>query len=128
MIDDPWWRGVDDHARGERELGAFAGFGGAFGAPPHIKATHDGFVVRSGERFFFLNADAYGAVLQPAGPGDFDAAQDGAITHRIDGATLQVGARRIAFDLPAAGLTTCVNRSTIAIASAYTHAIRLLPR
>lgn len=128
MIDDPWWRGVDEHARDERELGEFTGFGGAFGTPPQVRATQDGFVVRAADRFFFLVVDAYGAVLQPAGPDDFDGADQGAAAHLVDGGALHVGARRIGFDLPAAGLATCVNRTTLAIVSPYTHAIRLLPR
>jgi hypothetical protein len=128
MIDDPWWRGAGDAAREDVEIGAFTGFGGAFATPPQIRAAPDRFVVRAGERYFILMADAYGAVLQPAGADDFDRAGAGQVAHTLDGESLQVGARRIACDLPAAGLALCANRSTVAIVSPFTHAIRLLRR
>lgn len=128
MIDDPWWRGAGDAAREDVEIGAFTGFGGAFGTPPQIRAAPDRFVVRSGERYFTLMVDAYGAVLQPAGADDFDRAGAGQVAHTFDGDTLQVGARRIACDLPASGLALCANRSTVAVVSHFTHAIRLLRR
>jgi hypothetical protein len=128
MIDDPWWRGAGDEAREDIELGAFTGFGGAFATPPQVRAGLDHFVVRSGERCFTLMVDAYGAVLQPAGAEDFDRAGAGHVPHKLGGDGLQLGERRIALDLPAAGLALCANRSTFAIASPFTHAIRLLRR
>ena len=128
MIDEPWWRGVGDEAREDLELGAFTGFGGAFATPPQVRAAQDRFVVRSGERYFTLMVDAYGAVLQPAGADDFYRAEAGHTAHTLDGDVLQLGARRIALDLPPAGLALCATRSTIAIVSPFTHAIRLLRR
>lgn len=128
MIDDPWWRGVGDEAREDAELGSFTGFGGAFATPPQIRAALDRFVVRSGERYFTLMVDAYGAGLQPAGAEDFERGDAGHVAHTLDGDTLQVGTRRIALDLPPAGLALCANRSTVAIVSSFTHAIRLLRR
>lgn len=128
MIDDPWWRGVGDEAREDIEIGAFTGFGGAFATPPQTRATPDCFVVRSGERCFTLMVDAYGAVLQPAGADDFDHAGPGYLPHTFDGDTLRVGERSVALDLPAAGLALCATRSTVAIVSPFTHAIRLLRR
>lgn len=128
MIDDPWWRGVGDEAREDIEIGAFTGFGGAFATPPQVRATPDCFMVRSGERCFTLMVDAYGAVLQPAAADDFDHAGAGYLPHTFEGDALQVGERSVAFDLPAAGLALCATRSTVAIVSPFTHAIRLLRR
>lgn len=125
---DPWWAGADAYAAREREIGAFSGFGGPFAAPPEVRATSGGFVVRAGERHWFLAADAYGAVLHAAAADEFDQAAPARCAHRVEGTMLHVGAQAIALDLPEAGLAVCANDTTYALTSSYTHAIRLLPR
>ncbi len=123
LLDYPW-RG---NAEG-REFGSFTGLGGAFGTPPQVRATKDGFVVRSAERHYLLVADAYGAVLHSATAQEFEQATTGVPADvRLDGATLQIGARRIALDLPAGDIALAANAHTLAITSPWTHAIRLLP-
>ncbi|MDN2674321.1 hypothetical protein OX459_23280 [Janthinobacterium sp. SUN026] len=118
------WRG---NAEG-REFGSFSGLGGDFGAPPQVRATLDGFVVRSAERHYLLVADAYGAVLHSATAQEFELAQTGVpASVRLDGATVHVGARSIALDLPAGDIAIAANAHTLAITSPWTHAIRLLP-
>ena len=118
------WRG---NAEG-REFGSFTGLGGGFGTPPQVRATKDGFVVRSAERHYLLVADAYGAVLHSATAQEFEHAQTGVPADvRVDGATLQIGARRIALDLPAGDIALAANAHTLAITSPWTHAVRLLP-
>ena len=127
---DPWWGGSDPYAVRERRVGSFSGFGGQFAAPPEVRAAGDVFFVKSGERYFLLVADAYGAVLQSASAEEFDHA--GTLQRHCDLAlrdgTLVVGSKRIALDVPAPGLAVCATAATIAIASPYTHAIRLLAR
>lgn len=127
---DPWWSAGDAHAAREREVGSFSGFGGPFAAPPEVRAGAGGFLVRSGERHALLIADAYGAVLQAASAPEFEQAGPGAgrVSHTFSDGTLLAGTRRIALDLPEAGLAVCASAGTIAIASPYTHAIRLLAR
>ena len=123
LLDYPW-RG---NAEG-REFGSFSGLGGDFGTPPQVRATNDGFVVRSAERHYLLVADAYGAVLHSATAQEFEQANaDMPPSVRLDGATLQIGARRIALDLPAGDIALAANAHTLAITSPWTHAIRLLP-
>ncbi|WP_219116663.1 hypothetical protein [Janthinobacterium sp. UMAB-56] len=118
------WRG---NAEG-REFGAFSGLGGDFGTPPQVRASADGFVVRSAERHYLLVADAYGAVLHGATAQEFaQAYTELPSSVRLDGATLHIGARRIELDLPAGDIALAVNAHTLAITSPYTHAIRLLP-
>lgn len=118
------WRGNADG----REFGSFTGLGGDFGTPPQVRATSDGFVVRSGERHYLLVADAYGAVLHGATAQEFDHAQTGApASVRLDGATLHIGARRIELDVPAGDIAIAANAHTVAVTSPWTHAIRLLP-
>ncbi|MDO8050483.1 hypothetical protein O3301_18655 [Janthinobacterium sp. SUN211] len=118
------WRG---NAEG-REFGAFTGLGGDFATPPQVRATLYGFVVRSAERHYLLVADAYGAVLHSATAQEFELAQTGVpASVRLDGATVHVGARSIALDLPAGDIALAANAHTLAITSPWTHAIRLLP-
>lgn len=118
------WRGNADG----REFGSFTGLGGGFGTPPQVRATPDGFAVRSAERHYLLVADAYGAVLHGATAQEFESAQTGVPAFvRLDGATVYVGARSIALDLPPGDIALAANTHTLAITSPWTHAIRLLP-
>jgi hypothetical protein len=118
------WRG---NAEG-REFGSFTGLGGDFGTPPQVRATADGFVVRSAERHYLLVADAYGAVLHGATVQEFEQAASAAPPGvRIDGASVHIGARRIDLDVPAGDIAIVANAHTLAITSPWTHAIRLLP-
>ena len=118
------WRGNADG----REFGSFTGLGGDFGTPPQVRATPDGFVVRSAERHYLLVADAYGAVLHGATAQEFELAQTGVpASVRLDDATVHVGARSIALDLPPGDIAIVANAHTLAITSPWTHAIRLLP-
>ncbi|APA69131.1 hypothetical protein [Janthinobacterium sp. 1_2014MBL_MicDiv] len=118
------WRG---NAEG-REFGSFSGFGGAFGTPPQVRATAEGFVVCSGERHYLLVADACGAVLHGATAEEYaQASSDVPASVRLEGAAVQIGARRIELDLPAGEIAIAANAHTVAITSPYTHAIRLLP-
>jgi len=123
LLDYPW-RG---NAEG-REFGSFSGLGGDFGTPPQVRATNDGFVVRSAERHYLLVADAYGAVLHSATAQEFEQANTGMPSSvRLDGTTVHIGARSIALDLPAGDIALAANAHTLAITSPWTHAIRLLP-
>ncbi|WP_454774291.1 hypothetical protein [Janthinobacterium tructae] len=118
------WRGNADG----REFGTFTGLGGDFGTPPQVRASADGFVVRSAERHYLLVADAYGAVLHGATAQEFAQANaDMPSSVRLDGATVHFGARSIALDLPAGDIALAANAHTLAITSPWTHAIRLLP-
>ncbi|MBG6221501.1 hypothetical protein IWX79_002426 [Janthinobacterium sp. CAN_S1] len=119
------WRG---NAEG-RDFGSFSGLGGAFGTPPQVRATKDGFVVRSAERHYLLVADACGAVLHSATAQEFEQAPNELPSSvRVDGASLHIGARSIALDLPGGDIALAANAHTVAITSPWTHAIRLLPR
>lgn len=101
LAPDPWWQGLDAYGQRERDIGAFTGFGGQFATPPEVRSADDGFLVRAGERAFFLVADAYGAVLRPATLDEFALA-------------------------PVTSGDVCVNATTIAVTASTTHAIRLV--
>lgn len=127
-----WWSPQPErraaHRRGLR-IGAFTGFGGTFSQPPSLRACPDGFLVRSGDRFSLLVADAYGAVLLPATAREY-ADADPAIHARgarIAGTDIVVGGLRIASELPEDGLSLAGNEHTVAVTSPYTHSIRLFP-
>lgn len=130
MLEDLWWRAPNDaNGMAAREVGAFTGLGGDFPVPPEVHACLGGFLIRSGERYFLLVADAYGAVLHTATPDEFEDAAQCAfpLGFKIIGASLMAGQRRIELDLPASGLAACCNDATVAVTSPFTHAIRLLP-
>lgn len=123
LLDSPWRGNADG-----REFGSFTGLGGDFRTPPQVRATDDGFIVRSAERHYLLVADAYGAVLHGATAQEFEQANTGMPSSvRLDGATVHLGARSIALDLPAGDIALAANAHTLAITSPWTHAIRLLP-
>lgn len=127
---DPWWSGSDPHAMRARRVGGFSGFGGPFAMPPDIRVAGEAFLVKSGDRYSLLIADAYGAVLRPADADEFDIAGAAAprCDHKMRDGVLHVGSQRIELDVPEQGLVVCATAATIAIASPYTHTIRLLAR
>ena len=72
---DPWWSPDPKRATARNEgieIGRFAGFGGTFKQPPEVRESDCGFVVKSGERYFLLIADVYGAVLHAATAADYE--------------------------------------------------------
>lgn len=116
---DPWASTQARRSEGWL-LGAFTGFGGRFAQPPKLRVGPDGFVVCSGTRHFLAIADAFGAVLLPATADEFAAA---AAPRAPD----TLGAQDLAFGLPAESLVIAASAHSLAIASPYTHTIRLLP-
>lgn len=117
MLADPWW-GAGGHFGGV-EIGAFSGFGGEFAEPPQLRACDDGFLVKSGERYFLLVADVHGAVLHTSSGDEFAAAASASWPAPVP--------LSIDLDLPLQQLTVIRNAHTRAVTSPFTHAIRLLP-
>jgi hypothetical protein len=130
---DPWWclpAARRESVRQGVEVGQFSGFGGSFAQPPQVRAHEAGFVVRSAERYSLLVADAYGAVLLPSTAAEYEAA-DGSIrppSATLNGDALALAGRRIELDLPANGLAIVENEHSVALTSAYSHAVRVYPR
>jgi hypothetical protein len=120
-----WWRpDAGSDARGVT-VGGFTGFGGPFAQPPRVRAAEGGFVVRSAERTFLLVADAYGATLHPAVADAFDRASEQRAP--LSGGELQAGDRRVPLTLPPQGLSVAWDDSGLAIASAWSHELTVLP-
>jgi hypothetical protein len=128
---NPWWSPERPHMTAHsavREVGAFAGFGGTFPVPPELRPALDGFWVKSAERYSLLIADAWGAVLTPATAEEFACATAPLPqAASLNGSRLTLGYGTIEVDLPAEGLALVSNEHTAALASPYTHAVRLYP-
>ena len=120
-----WWSGGDGAT--ERRVGGFSGFGGPFSEPPEIAAGPEGLLVRSGERCHLLVADAYGATLHPSTLQAFQDAVRAQARPRLRGSTVEAADRAVGVDLPAEGLAAATDGSTLAIASPFSHSVRLLP-
>jgi hypothetical protein len=122
------WAGPEARPEGWT-LGGFTGFGGRFAAPPELRVGPTGMLVRSGDRHFLAMADACGAVLLAATAQEFDHAappkRPASVQWRGD--TLVVSGREVHVDLPQEGLVLAASAHTLAVASPYTHTVRLLP-
>lgn len=125
---DPWAR-AQTGAHDGWQVGSFSGFGGRFAQPPELRAGADGFVLRSGPRHFLAIADAFGAVLLPAAAEEFAAAAAPRAPEgvRVREGGVSVNGREFACDLPVDGLVLAAGAHTLALASPWTHAVRLLP-
>ena len=121
-----WWSPGDGAA--ERRIGGFSGFGGPFSEPPEVAADAEGLLVRSGDRCHLLIVDGYGATLHPSTPQAFQAAVARPVERpRLRGSTVEAGDRTVEVDLPAEGLKAAANASTLAVASPFSHIVRLYP-
>lgn len=129
LLANPWH--MPDNtvsSSGGIEIGQFTGFGGEFSEPPEIRACPEGFFIKSGTRYAFLIADAFGAVLHSATAEEFEHAQSYKFPKAtINGSRITLGKRTVDLDLPANQLAAVCNADTAAVMSPYTHAIRLLP-
>lgn len=128
LASDPWASAQPRRVDGWH-LGAFTGFGGRFSQPPELRVSPAGFPVRSGTRHFLAIADAFGAVLLPATADEFAAGAPAPPpkSPQRRGSTLVFADRELVLDLPAEGLQLAANAHTLAIASPYSHTLRLLP-
>jgi hypothetical protein len=130
LLADRWYllAAMQGQATKPLEIGRFAGFGGVFSEPPQVRPCADGFVVRSGQSWHFLLADACGTALVPAADADYADAHGGkhnAVS--LKGSQLRVGQYSFELDLPAGHISIACNTDTVAVSSPYSHAIRLLP-
>ncbi len=68
-LSDPWY-GFNVPGALDRRIGAFRGFGGLFLSPPRVLRSGSHILVRSGDEAWILLADAFGATLHRATPGE----------------------------------------------------------
>lgn len=137
LENNPWWLlqlQTADEQSIQKEVGAFSGFGGYFSMPPQVRVNGDGFVVKSGDRYNILIADAYGAVFLPASEAEFTAASTCLSNNKnstspvLQGSRLTSGNHTLELQFPANGLELAFNEHTIAVTSPYSFSITLVPR
>ena len=108
-------------------MGGFSGFGGPFSEPPDLAAGGEGLLVRSGERCHLVMADTYGATLHASTLQAFQDAARAQARPRLRGATVEAADRAVEVELPAEGLTAVTDGATLAVASPFSHFVRLYP-
>ena len=126
---DPWFDPTQPAAQGLRathEIGGFTGFGGPFATSPEVRSYADGFVLRSADRYWYLCADAFGAVLHAASAEEFAAGERSSGTLQLHGNVVRHGGQSCALDLPADGLGVVCGPFTAVLSSPHSHFIRLL--
>lgn len=124
---NPWQIARPDSAL---QVGAFTGLGGQFAEPPEVRATLEGFIVKSSDRYFLLVADCFGAVLLPATQAEFDGASHAATEGRspkLSANTLIYANSSVVIPLPTDGLELAWNEYTAAVTSPYSFAISVVP-
>jgi hypothetical protein len=125
---DPWWApAVKQYL--SHQVGDFSGFNGSFLQPPQIKAQPAGFFIKSSDRYFWLNADVWGAVLHPATMEEFQlpATPIKARQPSFHGNRLSLRNRTVELEVPAEGLSVAHSETTVAVSSTYSHRIWLFP-
>lgn len=136
FLASPWWSpdiesGADSRQQEmlNMEIGEFIGLGGKFRLPPEVRATDDGFFIKSSDQYFHLLADIYGAILLPATEDEFVQARQhhGYSKPLIQGSTVTLASRKISLDLPVEGLSFSSNEHTLAVSSPYTFSIQIFP-
>jgi hypothetical protein len=129
LRDDPWRR-ADGKPTPPTIVGQFTGLGGAFSLPPQVRACEEGFVVRSGERYFCLMADAYGSILHAATDQDFaTAASHVERPHpRIRDGQIVDGDQPMALVAPVPEPWFVSDEHSIVVGSAHSYRLQLYPR
>ncbi|MBL8266249.1 hypothetical protein [Steroidobacter sp.] len=125
LQDDRWFDPAQSSAeafRVVRSAGAFRGFGGPFLQPPLLKSSDEGWLVRSGDDYWFLVADAFGATLHRSTAEEWNAQPERKANH--------VGTRLVhegkALDMPGSGPITSSGLSAGAIGCTFAHSHRIL--
>jgi hypothetical protein len=114
------------------QAGAFKGFGGLFSKPPVVQAASDHFVVKSGDEFWLLTADAFGSTFHRSTADEFRNAKENTTPANLKIKGARVSYKGESFEFTELGDFTSysANASTLAITSRFTHSVILaaLPR
>jgi hypothetical protein len=125
---DRWWHPQRGAKEGGRAVGGFTGFGGPFGVPPMARATADGFVVQSGDRYFLVMCDAFGAVVLPATAAEFTQADAASVTTLpVTPRGINLTGREVAVSFPGDSASVARGRDSAALFSPLTHYLHVLP-
>jgi hypothetical protein len=126
---DRWWNPMtgDVNAQGHT-VGGFSGLDGPFAVPPEVRGGSGHFVAESAGRHFLLIADAFGAVVLPASPGEFAqaaATQAPGVSITPRGGSLH--GRDIAFAVPGERMKAVADADSVAFFSPWSHYVRIMP-
>jgi hypothetical protein len=123
-LKDPWACTKSKQGKEHQTIGKFVGFGGAFMEPPDIRIIENSFYLKSGDKYFELFADSFGAVLIPTtidsyqkALSAFDTQTNKEIKH--DSVLWQ---NAVKF-LPKEFITTAYNSDSVVMYSPYSYAI-----
>lgn len=113
------------------EIGAFTGFNGKFPCPPTVRACNDGFAVRSGDQYFWLFADAFGALIHGGLKKEYYHELDRGNDDNNPGKSIQkgvlfVGNNKLNINLPEDGLSQVNTADSIAVFSPWSYSIILI--
>jgi hypothetical protein len=115
------------------KAGSFRGFGGLFIEPPRLVPAGDFFLVNSGNDYWLLTADAFGATFHRATKDEFDhSLKAPPMPPDLRVSNSRVTMNGVSWTLPSTGTVTSVgaNRTTLAVTTQLSHTILLvaLPR
>lgn len=128
---DPWYLpgALAGGPRLAAELGAFRGFGGLFVEPPRVVRAHGQLLVVSGEEAWLVTADAFGATLHRAHPGEVRGAKIATGLPpgvRAEEGKLKVNGSELALPLLGALTSVASDERTIALTCSLSHAVLLV--
>jgi hypothetical protein len=109
--------------------GGFRGFGGLFSEPPRLCPAGDDFLVNSGDGYWLLMADAFGATFHRASQEEFNQAlKTPPLPPGLRIEKLRVTRNGVSWQLPLAGgvSSSAANATTLALTTPLSHAIVLV--
>jgi hypothetical protein len=113
---------TDVKAHTIRRAGAFRGFGGAFLHLPTVRSAQDGWIVQSGDEFWLLIADAFGATFHRATAPEWQASRDEDRAAHVGNGLRHAGST---IEIADAGPITSSASSNGAIACTFAHSYQV---
>ncbi len=104
LTTDPWadplasWQGLSPKKIFYSFIGGYEDFNGEFAVPPLALESSDRVVIRSGDKYFDILADRFGAVLVPRGKIDSPPAQADCPVNWLDGQRLKIKEKSFSLD------------------------------
>jgi hypothetical protein len=131
---DPWLDPASSQARASgfrvaASVGSFRGFGGLFIEPPRLCPAGEHFLVNSGDGYWLLTADAFGATFHRASKEEFNQAlKTPPLPPGLRIERSRVTMNGASWELPSMGSVTsaAANQTTLAVATQLSHAILLI--
>jgi len=126
-----WWQPGEPAPKSlqvVRRAGAFRGFGGAFTEPPLVAAIEEDLYVWSGDNFWLLTADAFGATFHRVKAVEFEAAAEARNAVKLEGDRIVCDGRTTKLPMLGTLTSAAATSDTVALTGSLTHAVMLLAR